>query len=67
MRNLEPVHLAEALRQVPGKWVAVRKGEIVEVRETFDRLMLALAERELDDVTVLRSPDTHESELVGLG
>lgn len=48
-------------------WVAMRNGEIVEVRETFDKLMLALHERDITNVTVMRSPDVHEPELVGLG
>ena len=64
---MEPVRLAELLHQCPGKWVAMSNGVIVEVRETFDQLMIALHEREITNVTVMRSPAENESELVGLG
>lgn len=66
-RHLEPVCLAALMRQCPGKWVALRNGEIIEVRETFDQVVLALHERDITDATILRSPGEHESELVGLG
>jgi hypothetical protein len=65
--RLEPVRLSELMHQCPGKWVALRDGQILEVRETFDQLVLALHERAITDATILRSPDEHEVELVGLG
>jgi hypothetical protein len=65
--QLQPVDMAPLLRQVPGKWVALRNGEIVEVRDTLDALTVALEERGLSDVTVLRAPAEGETEMVGLG
>lgn len=65
--RLEPVRLSALMHQCPGKWVALRDGHILEVRETFDQLLFALHERGISDVTILRSPDKHEVELVGLG
>ncbi len=67
MAQLQPVNMATLLRQVPGKWVALHNGEIIEVRETLDALTVALEERGLADVTVLRAPTEGETELVGLG
>ncbi len=66
-RHLEPIRLSELMHECPGKWVGLRNGEIIEVRETFDAVVLALHERDIMDATILRSPDEHESELVGLG
>ena len=55
------------LHEVPSKWVAIRRGEIVEARDTFDQVILALHERDITDATVLRSPDPREPETVGFG
>jgi hypothetical protein len=65
IRHLEPVRLAELLHQVPGKWVAIRGDEILEVRDTFDQVVLALHDRDITGITVLRSPAPDEPELVG--
>ncbi len=65
--HLEPIRLTQLMRQCPGKWVALRNGEILEVRETFDQVIVALHERDITDATILRSPEEHEMELVGLG
>lgn len=65
--HVRPVELAALLREVPGKWVALRNGEIVEARDTLDKLMIALEEREIRNVTVMRAPAEGEVELVGLG
>ncbi len=65
--HVEPIALAALLREVPGKWVALRNGEIVDARETLDQLIMSLKEREIKDVTVMRSPAERESELVGFG
>jgi hypothetical protein len=70
MRNsahLEPIRTGELLRGCAGKWVAMRNGEVVEGRETFDQLVIALQERDIKNVTVMRVPAEHEVELVGLG
>lgn len=63
----EPVNLSEALRSCPGKWVALRHGEMVEARDTPYALVLALHERDISDATIIRAPDVSEPELVGLG
>lgn len=65
--RLEPVRTVGLLHAVPGKWVAIRNGEIVEVRDTFDQVIMALHERGIADATVLRSPDPREPETVGVG
>ncbi len=67
MRKMSPVDLAEELRQCAGKWVAIRGGAVVEVRETPYALVMALHERGIDDATILRAPASNEPELVGLG
>ena len=67
IHRLEPVRTVRLLHDVPGKWVAIRDGEIVEVRDTFDQVIMALHERDITDATVLRSPDPREPETVGAG
>lgn len=67
MPTVEPIRLAELLRQVPGKWVALRNGEIVDASETLDQLVRSLKDRNIKDVTVMRAPAEHEPELVGFG
>lgn len=61
------VDLSEALRTCPGKWIALRHGEMVEVRDTPYALVQALHERDITDATIIRAPDASEPELVGLG
>ncbi len=63
--RLEPVRMAHLLRQMPGKWVALHNGEIIEARDTFDQVVMALKERDIVGATVIRAPDLNE--LVGLG
>jgi hypothetical protein len=65
--QVQPVALANLLRQVPGKWVALRNDEIVEARDTLDELAASLEEQGIKDATVMRSPKEGEPELVGLG
>lgn len=64
---LDPVPLAGLLRPYAGKWVAIKSGEVVEVRDTPDQLVLALKERDIVNATIIRSPAESEPELVGLG
>lgn len=64
---MEPVRLADAIRAYPGKWVAIKNGQVVEARDTPDQLVLALHDRDIRDATIIRSPDEDEPELVGLG
>lgn len=69
MRHVEPIRITDLVRQVPGKWVAIRAHEIVEVADSLDHLMNALTVRciEPSSVTVMRSPVESETELVGFG
>jgi len=67
MMKAEPVRLAGALRQFPGKWVAFKDGEVVEAGDNPDELIVALKERGIRDATIIRSPGTEEPQLVGLG
>ncbi len=64
---MEPLDLSNALRNCPGKWVALREGKMVEVRDTPYALVQALRERDITDATIIRAPDLSEPELVGLG
>jgi hypothetical protein len=66
-RKMGPIDLADELRQCAGKWVALKAGKVVEVRETPHALVMALHERGIEDATVLRAPAANEPELVGLG
>jgi hypothetical protein len=67
VRKAEPIRFTELAREIPGKWLAIRGEEVVEVRDTLDQLMGALAERCINDVTVIRAAAEHETELVGIG
>jgi hypothetical protein len=67
MRQAEPIRFTELARQTPGSWLAIRDGQVVEARESLDKLMAALAERCIEDVTVVRAAQEHEVELVGIG
>ena len=66
-RKMGPIDLAEELRQCAGKWVALKAGKVVEVRETPHVLVMVLHERGIKDATVLRAPGGDEPELVGFG
>ncbi len=66
-RHVEPIQLAALSQQVPGQWVAIRDGVIVETRDTLDQLIFKLHERNIGDATVMRAPAEHEAEMVGLG
>lgn len=61
------ISLEEAVRDVPGAWVAIKDGKVVEARRTPDEVVLALHEREIQDAYVTRIPGEHDKELVGLG
>jgi hypothetical protein len=65
--NVPPVELAHLLRQVPGQWVALQHGEIIEARATLDELMFRLHDRNITDATVMRAPAENEVEMVGHG
>jgi uncharacterized protein DUF5678 len=65
--KMQPVPLADAIREYPGLWVAVKGGAVVETAETPGLLSMRLHEREITDATIIRSPRLDEAELVGLG
>ena len=67
MRRKEPVRLADALREVPGKWVAIKDRRVVDVAETPDLLHRDLKDRGIHGATIMRSPGEHEPLQVGLG
>lgn len=67
MRHVEPIRIRDLAHEVPGKWVALRDDTIVDVADTLDGLMAALAKRCISDVTVMRAASETETELVGLG
>ena len=62
-----PIRLAEAARHYPGKWVAIKDGEVVGVRETPDQLVDELFRREIQGAYIVRMPSELDHELVGLG
>lgn len=66
-RKMSPVDLAQQLRECAGKWVALKAGHVVDVRETPYELLMALQERGIHDTTILRAPAPNEPELVGFG
>jgi hypothetical protein len=67
VQKLEPIRTAHLARELRGKWVAMRNGEVIEAGDSFDAVMLTLHRQDITDVTVMRIPDEHEVELVGLG
>ena len=66
---VEPPRLAEILRGLEGKWVALRGTEVVAAASTSDALFKQLRSKRIRDASVLRVPteQEHEAELVGLG
>lgn len=67
MRQLEPKPLADALRGLEGKWVALQNGEVIAASDTADGVYRDLHARQIRGTTILRVPDEHEPEMVGLG
>jgi len=67
MTRKEPIRIADALREVPGKWVALKNRQIVEVAETPDTLYRHLKDRGIQGATIMRSPGEYEPLQVGLG
>lgn len=65
--EVAPVPLADLLRQHPGQWVAVKRGEVVEAAESPGLLVQRLHDREIRDATIVRAPFLNEPDLVGLG
>jgi hypothetical protein len=67
VRKMTPVRIADVLRQAPGKWVALKGGQLVAAQTTPDALYLDLQEKHITDATIIRSPGEHEPMLIGLG
>jgi len=57
----------DIFRRFAGLWIALQNGVVVESRLNAHALHLALHERDITGVTILRCPDRDEPELVGLG
>jgi Family of unknown function (DUF5678) len=66
---MEPLRLSEMLRGLEGKWVAIKRGEVVAAADSADALFKRLRSRQIRDASVLRVPteQEHQAELVGLG
>jgi len=67
LEKLAPVALAELLEPHAGLWVAIKRGQVVEVAENPGLLSMRLQERQIRDATIIRAPRPEEPELVGLG
>lgn len=67
MEQIQPIEIGALLRQVPGKWVAIKDGALVDVQETPYKLFESLRSRGIKDATVIRAPAEDEAQLVGLG
>ena len=65
--EVTPIRMAYLLSQVPGQWVALRNGRIIEARPTLDELMGVLESKAITNATVMRAPAEGEAELVGMG
>jgi len=61
------VPLADIIRPYAGLWVAVKNLQVVETAETAGLLSMRLAERQITDATIVRSPRVDEIGMVGLG
>lgn len=58
----EPRRLPQDLLNYPGKWVAIKNDQVVEVRETPDAVVEALHSRDIKNATVMRVPSEHDKE-----
>lgn len=61
------VQLTDAVQQLPGKWVAIKDGKVVEAGATPDQVVAALQRRDITGAYVTRLPAEDDKELVGLG
>jgi hypothetical protein len=61
--------LAAVMRETPGLWIAVDRAtnELREVADSPYQLAAKIRERGLKNVTMLRSPDVIDPEMVGFG
>jgi hypothetical protein len=66
MSPLAPEDIASAIRGVPGKWVAVKDGQLVAAAETPDALYMHLHQQKIRGATILRAPAEDEPEMVGM-
>lgn len=67
IRSYEPLRLAPDLDQYAGMWVAIKDGNVIEVRRTADEVVEALHRRDITGAFVMRIPREDDKELVGLG
>jgi hypothetical protein len=61
------MRLVELQAEYAGRWVAVKDGVVIDVRENPYQLTMSLAERHVQDATIFRVPAVNDPELVGLG
>lgn len=64
---MEPTPLADTLRGLEGKWVALKNGRVIAANATPDGLYRDLHARQIQGATILRVPGEHDPEMVGLG
>jgi Family of unknown function (DUF5678) len=66
---MKPLPLPELLKGLEGKWVALRRGEVIEAADTSDALFKRLRSKRIQDAAVMRVPTEgdHGTELVGVG
>lgn len=65
--HVTPRRLPSAVREAPGKWVAIKDGEVVAIHETPYKLLAELHSKGVVDAEILRAPGEHDVELVGMG
>jgi hypothetical protein len=63
----EPIRIAAELREVPGKWVAIKDRRVVDAAETPDALYWHLKTHGIKGATIIRSPGEYEPLQIGLG
>jgi hypothetical protein len=55
VRAMEPLRLSEMLRGLEGKWVAIRRGEVVQAADSADALFKRLRSRQIRDASAAGS------------
>jgi len=66
-KPMQPVSLAEGIELLPGLWVAVLQGQVVEAGRTPDQVVESLHRRNIRGAAIVRMPSERDVELVGLG
>ncbi len=65
--RVSPNRIPSAVREAPGKWVALKDGKVVSVRNTPDEVLMELHEKGISGASIMRSAGSEDVELVGLG